>query len=87
MNVIKEIRKQVDLDKEVNFAVRMNIKTDIVKNVIGRRVKEYLSFIEPTTSLPTILTFDAFKHLILYFSAFQAINSRAGVKRMSPGKV
>ena len=87
MKVKTDIIRQVDLDKDVNFAVSMKIRIEIIVNVIGRIVIEYLNLIDPTTSLPTIFTFDAFRHLILYFSAFQAIYSIAGVRRISPGKV
>lgn len=59
--------------QDENLRVRSNVSKEIKINVSGRSTNDNLNFIDPTTSFPTILTLDAFKHFILYFSEAHAI--------------
>ena len=70
-----------------NFRVRNRVIKAIKKNVIGRRTRDNLNFVDPTTSFPYILTLDALRHFILYFSEAHAMYSIVGAKRINPGKV
>lgn len=58
----------------VKYVDRTKKIAEMNRKVTGRTIIESLSLLEPTTSLPTILTLEPLRHLILSSSAFLAMN-------------